>query len=196
MTIFYLIRHARAKWTPDEDRPLSMQGHVDAACVAEVLAAYPIQAIYSSPYARAVQTVTPLADRCKLPIHIISDLRERQLSAAPVPDFLAAVAATWHDPTFAHPGGESNAEAQRRGVAVVYDLCARREAAHIVLATHGSLLALILQYFDPTVDFYFWQSLTMPDIHQLNVEYSIVNGCQQVGRVSKFRIPFAKRVPR
>jgi len=39
---------------------------------------------------------------------------------------------------------------------------------HIVLSTHGNLMALTLQGFDPSIDFAFWKSLTMPDIYTLS----------------------------
>ena len=45
----YLVRHAHAHWTPDEDRPLSARGRRDAERVAGVLCAYPIIALYASP---------------------------------------------------------------------------------------------------------------------------------------------------
>ena len=37
MTVFYLIRHAHADWTPDEGRPLSERGQRDALRLAECL---------------------------------------------------------------------------------------------------------------------------------------------------------------
>ncbi len=169
MTIFYLVRHAHAAWTPDEQRPLSRKGHRDAARVAEVLREFPIAQIYTSPFLRARQTVAQLAAWLDVPIWILPDLRERQLSHEPVADFDKAVAATWRDFAFAHPGGESNAEAQRRVVAVVRRLQPNHVGESIVLSTHGNLLALLLQHFDPSVDFAFWRSLTMPDIYELSV---------------------------
>jgi 2,3-bisphosphoglycerate-dependent phosphoglycerate mutase len=33
----------------------------------------------------------------------------------------------------------------------------------------GNLLALILNYYDPSIDFAFWKSLTIPDIYILNL---------------------------
>jgi 2,3-bisphosphoglycerate-dependent phosphoglycerate mutase len=136
--------------------------------VTEVLASFPIDGIYSSPARRARETVAPLAERLGLPILIEPDLRERQLGDGPVTDFEQAVEATWSDPLFAYPGGESNAAAQQRGVAVVYRLL-KDPGAHRVLATHGNLLALLLQHFDPAVGFPFWRSLTMPDIYRLSL---------------------------
>lgn len=169
MSTFYLVRHAHAEWTPDENRPLSGRGRADAERVADVLGGVPITAIYASPAHRARETIAPLAVRLGLPIHIVPELRERELCHGAVDDFSGAVKTTWGDPSFAHPGGESNAAAQRRGVAVVRRLQKRHPDEHVVFATHGNLLALVLQHFDPRVDFAFWKSLTMPDIYALRV---------------------------
>jgi len=74
---------------------------------------------------------------------------------------------TWRNPFFAHPGGETSAEAQKRGLAIVKRLQAKNPGKAIVLSTHGNLMALVLQGFDPLVDFDFWKSMTMPDIYLL-----------------------------
>jgi 2,3-bisphosphoglycerate-dependent phosphoglycerate mutase len=169
MGTFYLVRHAHADWAPDEDRPLSAQGRRDAERVADVLQRYPIGAIYSSPFQRARQTIIPLATRLNLPVHVEPDLRERQLGDSPAEDFFIAVQETWLRPSFAHPGGESNAAAQARGLAVVHWLQAQCLAEQIVLSTHGNLMALILQGFEPAVDFALWKSLTAPDIYALQL---------------------------
>lgn len=167
MTVLYLVRHAHADWTPDENRPLSHRGKLDAERVADVLQRFPIAAIYSSPFRRARETIMPLAARLRLPIHTEPDLRERRLGSGPAGDFEGAVQATWRDFSFAHPGGESNAAAQRRGLAVVHRLQKKHPDACIVLSTHGTLMALLLQHFEPSIDFTFWKSLTMPDIFAL-----------------------------
>ncbi len=176
---FYLVRHAHAGWSPDEDRPLSARGRMAARRVAEVLAAFPIGGIYSGPARRARETVAPLAERLGLPILLEPDLRERRLGDGPVTGFEQAVEATWRDPLLAYPGGESNAAAQQRGVAVVYRLL-QHAGAHWVLATHGNLLALVLQYFDPAVGFPFWRSLTMPDIYRLSLSSAGAVGIERV----------------
>jgi 2,3-bisphosphoglycerate-dependent phosphoglycerate mutase len=169
MSIFYLVRHAHADWTPDENRPLSTKGRMDAERVADVLRQFPVTAIYSSPARRARQTIAPLAAQLDLPIHTLPELRERQLSGGAVEDFFAAVEATWTDPTFVHPGGESNAAAQQRGIDAILTLQEQHPTEHIALATHGNLLALLLQHFDPSINYAFWKSLTMPDIYRLKV---------------------------
>lgn len=68
-----------------------------------------------------------------------------------------------------YPGGESNAVAHERGITLVQRLLEKHPEQHIVLSTHGNLMALILQIFDPSVDFMFWKSLTMPDVYKLNI---------------------------
>lgn len=167
MSTLYLIRHAHADWNPDENRSLSAGGCAAADRVADILQPYPIGAIYSSPFQRARQTIEPLANRLRLSIRIEPDLQERKLGDGPFEDFFEAVEATWRDPQFAHPGGESSLAAQHRGLAVVRRLQEQHPTEPIVLATHGNLLALILQAFNPAVDFAFWKSLTMPDIFSL-----------------------------
>lgn len=165
MTTFYLVRHAHAEWTPDENRPLSRQGYEDAKRVSDILKDYPVRLIYSSPAQRAYQTISPFAEQLKLPICVDPDLRERKLGDKVFEDFFEAVEVTWRDPFFSHPGGESSAEAQKRGIAIVQQLLEEHPSEHVVLSTHGNLMALILQAFVPSVNYMFWKSLSMPDIY-------------------------------
>jgi phosphohistidine phosphatase SixA len=64
-----LVRHAHASdkhaWTgPDRLRPLSEPGRREAHGLLTQLRDYPITRILSSPAARCLQTVEPLAQRC------------------------------------------------------------------------------------------------------------------------------------
>lgn len=180
MITFYLVRHAHAVWTPDENRSLSPQGYKDADRVADILQKYPIGAIYSSPFRRAYQTIEPLAVRLDLPVHIEPDLRERHLGNSLTEDFYTAVEQTWQSPSFSYPEGESNSTAQKRGKAIIHRLQKQHVAEHIVLSTHGNLMALILQSFDPTIDFAFWKSLTMPDIYALSLDQAGMIGMHRL----------------
>ena len=88
-----LIRHAHADWTPDEAAPLSARGRSDAAALAERLAqsrSPPSTAV--PPHVRA-RPWNPSPRRSRLSIHIVDDLRERELSGEPVDDFPGAVRA-------------------------------------------------------------------------------------------------------
>lgn len=70
MRTFYVVRHAKAgsreKWSGDDrKRPLTKKGIKQAQDLVDVLAPYPVAAIYSSPYLRCVQTVQPLGKRLR-----------------------------------------------------------------------------------------------------------------------------------
>jgi 2,3-bisphosphoglycerate-dependent phosphoglycerate mutase len=96
-------------------------------------------------------------------------LRERKLGDIGTQKFEAAVEATWLDAGFSHQGGESNGAAQERGVALLWGLLTRHQGQSVVLSTHGNLLALILNYFHPAVEYAFWRELAMPDIYLLKL---------------------------
>jgi len=165
----FLVRHAHADWTSDEMRPLSTTGQRDAYFLAETLVKHPVHRIVSSPYLRAIQTVQPLADRLGLEIHIDDRFRERALGQFSGVSFAEAVWLTWQDFDFHYPGGESNAAAQDRGVQAMQDL-RLQGAEQIVVGTHGNLLALIMNYYDPAVDYEYWAKLSMPDFKVLELK--------------------------
>lgn len=69
----YLVRHAKAgsrsAWDgPDELRPLSKAGRRQAKGLAKLLRDEPVARIVSSPYARCVETVAPLAESRGMPV--------------------------------------------------------------------------------------------------------------------------------
>lgn len=57
--------------------------------------------------------------------------------------------------------------AQDRGLAVVQTVVARHGGSHVVLATHGNLLALVLNALDQRFAYEFWRGLSFPDIYQV-----------------------------
>lgn len=77
----FLVRHAHAgdrqKWEgPDDVRPLSDKGRRQADALVDVLAGKGVGRILSSPSARCVQTVQPLADHLGLDVEETDDLAE------------------------------------------------------------------------------------------------------------------------
>jgi 2,3-bisphosphoglycerate-dependent phosphoglycerate mutase len=166
-TTIYLVRHAHANWHEDDNRPLSPAGLEAAGLVADRLATRSIVAVYTSPSRRAVQTVEPLASRLGLRPEVMPDLRERRLPAVRPGEFDTLVRNAWSTPDIAPPGGESNVEAQGRGIAVVQAVLRRHAGSQVVLATHGNLLALVLNALDPRFGYEFWRDLSFPDVYQL-----------------------------
>jgi 2,3-bisphosphoglycerate-dependent phosphoglycerate mutase len=164
------VRHAHAVWTPDEARPLSPSGSAEAGRLADLLDCEPIGAVYSSPSRRALDTVAPLAARLGLVPELVPDLRERELPPVGVAEFDAVVRDTWTSPHAAPHGGESNAAAQARGLTVLQRVLRVHAGSHVVLGTHGTLLALIVNGLDPSFDYAAWQRLSFPDIYRLDFD--------------------------
>ena len=82
-TSIFVIRHAeagdRARWTgPDELRPLTRGGRLQATRVADRFADVPLVEVMSSPFVRCVQTVAPLAAVYGLTVEPRDDLAEGQ----------------------------------------------------------------------------------------------------------------------
>lgn len=80
MTV-YLIRHghagSRAAWAGDDrTRPLSAKGRTQADQLADRLQRASIARVASSPYARCVQTVEPIAERAGLTVESTTALAE------------------------------------------------------------------------------------------------------------------------
>jgi 2,3-bisphosphoglycerate-dependent phosphoglycerate mutase len=180
-TVVYLVRHAHAEWRVDERRPLSSGGRAAAHRLADLFEHFPVAEIYSSPSSRAIETLSPLAERRQLPLIIVDDLRERELTAATASAFAAAVEASWRRPDVAAvANGESNHTAQGRGIAAVRDILKACVGRSVVISTHGSLLALILNGFDPAFGYDFWISLTFPDVYELTFDDSRMAGVRRI----------------
>ena|SRR5687768_5545061 len=170
MTTLFLVRHAHADWNSDDGRSLSEQGRASAALLGDLLGRSPIGAIYSSPARRALETIEPLGRRLRLEPVIVGDLRERELVVAPGMDFDTAVQAAWLAPAMAGFGSESNDAAQARGLAAIRRIRDEQAGRHTVVATHGNLLALILNGLKPAFAFEFWRRLTFPDVYELRFQ--------------------------
>lgn len=168
-----LVRHAEpvpagTPDIPDDDRPLTDDGRSAADELAAELDGWEVTAIYSSPYARAVETVTVLAERRGMGVQLIDDLRERRLTPGLHDGWQQTLERSWNDADFEIPGGESGRTAQRRAVAIL-DLLRTRHAdgGRIVLGSHGNLISLILQALQPEVGYEFHMAMPMPALYRL-----------------------------
>ncbi|RXJ04569.1 histidine phosphatase family protein [Anaerobacillus alkaliphilus] len=181
MTSLYFVRHAHSTYTPDElGRPLSEKGFADAKTVTELLMNEGIDAVVSSPYKRAVQTVEGIANYINKEIEIIEGFKERTLTTVPAEDFTLAITKVWEDYDFSWEGGESNHVAQKRGVASTYEILDQYRGRNVVIGTHGNIMVLIMNFFDKKYDFSFWKSLDMPDIYKLTFEGTELIGVTRV----------------
>jgi 2,3-bisphosphoglycerate-dependent phosphoglycerate mutase len=157
-----------------------MAGRRASELLAEILSTKSIAAIYSSPARRAVETVQPLSERLGVRTVLIPDLRERELPVVMAEEFDALVRRAWQHPDRAPNGGESNVSGQRRGMAVVRDIASMHVGQHIVVATHGNLLSLIVNGFDSSFGYDFWHGLSFPDVYRLDLADMQFGGLERV----------------
>ncbi len=89
-----LVRHGRAgkrgKSARDNLRPLDGKGRRQAAALPDMLAAYPVARVLTSPFTRCVETVEPLAARLGIGIEQRQELAEGTPPAT-VRDLLASL---------------------------------------------------------------------------------------------------------
>lgn len=153
-----LIRHGQTDWnvqkkimgaTPVE---LNERGHTQARAIAEYLKSHPIQALYSSPHLRALQTAEWIAR--ERGIEVLSEPRLRELEQGDwVGKTFAEVRASptyvayYLDPT--QPmgkTGESLQQVQARAVDFVESLKAATPGRY-ALVTHADWIKCVLLYY-------------------------------------------------
>lgn len=202
MTLLLLIRHGEndARKTRLVGRlpgiHLNQQGREQAEELAGLLADAPIQAVYSSPLERALETAEPLARALNLPVE-------------PLPDLLEIDYGAWQGRTFKQirrskfwrqvgenpagvrfPGGETFLEAQQRAVAALERIAQGKDMAAVV--THADVILLALAHY-----------LNMPlkDFHRLEIQPASISVIElkdgrsrilHVNQVSRLEFPQEK----
>lgn len=169
-TRFYFVRHAHSAYEHgrEYERGLSAEGRREAEKIRLRLESESIGVFVSSPYRRAIETIAPLAESAERSIVIHEDLRERLVSSDKdlgVEHFLEEKQRCYTDFDYRPAGGESSREAAERALNVIRSLLQKHAGERIAIGTHGDILTLILNGFDPEFDFGFWQGLSMPDVY-------------------------------
>jgi len=152
---------------PEPHWPLSQKGEQQALDLARDLSPREITTIYSSPYLRALDTVTPLAQALELTIGVEEDLRERKLTRGPGDDWRQALERSWKDFNFALSGCESSNDCQGRVHTCVTRLAGGHEGDTIALSSHGNAIALFLNSIDPSFGYARWLAMKNPDVFEL-----------------------------
>jgi 2,3-bisphosphoglycerate-dependent phosphoglycerate mutase len=148
---------------------LTREGTADAEKLARRLEGLSVDAIISSPFRRARETVSPFACRKGLEIAFDARLAERRLASADLPDWREHIRRSFDDLDYRAPGGESLREAQTRGLAAIADVALRGYRLP-ALCTHGNILATILMSVDAGFAFDAWSALRSPDLFEIRCE--------------------------
>ena len=152
MTHIYFIRHAEPNYANHDDRSreLTQKGLRDREKVSEYLMARQIDAVLSSPYRRAYDTVKHFADAQSLPVEVVDAFRERRVDSVWIEDFNAFARKQWADFGYRLSDGECLREVQERNISALFDVLRRYEGKSVAIGSHGTALGTIINYFDPT----------------------------------------------
>lgn len=151
MTTVFFVRHAEPNYHNHNDRfrELSPKGLQDRQWVTEFLSQKQIDAVFSSPYKRAVDTLQDFAEKYGLLVQPVEDFRERKVDQGWIEDFTAFAKKQWEDFSYKRSGGESLQEVQDRNMAALKTVLEQYRGKNIVIGTHGTALCTILRYYDP-----------------------------------------------
>jgi 2,3-bisphosphoglycerate-dependent phosphoglycerate mutase len=179
MTRLILVRHAQSapsRDMPERDWPLSQLGRQQAAELPPILANLGVDALASSPYLRAVETLRPYADASQLPILIDDDLRERALGGwiDDPAEVDAAVKRMHADLHFHLDGGETGHACLERFEAALTRLAAAHPRATLAVGSHGGVIGHLLARLEPSLPDEFWRRIRNPHLFVLELEPGLV----------------------
>jgi len=175
VTTLILVRHAQSAPDPSLPErlfPLSELGRRQAAALAPVLHELGVDALTSSPYIRAVDTLRPFAEAAGLPIAVDEDLRERALGGwlDDVAQVEAAVARMHADLDFKLEGGETGRACLARFEAALARVVANNPGRTIAVGSHGGVLSHLLARHDGELSGEFWRRIRNPHLFVFDVE--------------------------
>ncbi|MEQ1871064.1 MAG: histidine phosphatase family protein [Vicinamibacterales bacterium] len=157
-TRLYLVRHGATPLTA-EDRfsgadgvDLSEEGRAQADRLAGRLADERIDAVYASPYSRAMETARILSRGWTMGPVPDERLREighghwEGMKRSDVEARFAAEYSMWsQDPfTFAPEGGESGVAVLTRALPSIRDIVVRHQGKHVLVVSHKATIRLVL----------------------------------------------------
>ena len=152
MTNVYFIRHAEPNYDNHDDmtRELSEKGLKDRSLVTAFLQDKQIDAVLSSPFKRAVDTVREFAERKGLEIEIVEDFRERRIDNCWIEDFKGFCKKQWEDFSYKLSDGECLLEVQERNIRALKYVLKKYAGKNVVVGSHGTALSTMINYYDKT----------------------------------------------
>lgn len=153
MTNVYFIRHSESDTSIRDGRirPLTKRGLSRCIFVTEYLQDKNIDVVFSSPFKRAVDTISDFAEKNGFKIELVEDFREQKSSSfirRDNPEHHGYMEKQWNDFTYVLSDGESLSEVQERNIAALNDVLLKHNGQNIVIGTHATALSVIINYYD------------------------------------------------
>lgn len=153
-TRLYLVRHAQSEENrgeydgPEDDPPLSEVGREQAKRLGRRFARQRVDAVYSSPMLRALQTARAIADSSDVAVRTLDDLREVDMGDVQSnpdsysEDEMRALRESFNQrPTWdAFPGSEGSAAARRRVVGAMDRVVEECGGRRVAVVAHGMVI--------------------------------------------------------
>ncbi len=151
MTQLYFVRHAQPDYRQGNNSTygLSEEGMTDRLEAARVLENVRFDAAVSSPYRRSLLTIAPIVERQCLTLSTDFRLRERD-NPGGGSNSHEMFRKRWNDFEFHEEGGECLRSVQERNIAAVNDMLRQYRDKIILVGTHGTALATIINYYEPS----------------------------------------------
>ena len=173
----YLIRHGKASMEgSDRERNLDEDGKVQAISLCKKIKKEFHEKkikIFSSPFARAVQTVENLSQDMNVQIEQIVSLEEIKMGKGSQLTKHQIIEKMWEDKNFKTEDGVSQLE-HVNNIKVeldkIFDDFYNGEY-DLILVSHGNSIGIILKYFF-NIQFAFedWKKISMPDMYFLEFD--------------------------
>ena len=161
-TTFVLVRHGETEWNRGgriqghTDSRLTADGMTQAEAIGKHLASERFDHLLASDLGRAHHTAALIAPHVNLPIVTHQGLRERGFGIAEGktyaeierdhPEMFSRSRDT--DPDYAAQGGESRRQFHTRITEALAALAAEHVGRHVLLVTHGGVLAAIFRWLN------------------------------------------------
>lgn len=129
---------------------MKVKGLRDRTLVTEFLMDKQIDAVLSSPYKRAMDTVRDFAEKKAMEIIVVENFKERKVDSGWIEDFNSFCKKQWEDFYYKLSDGECLQEVQDRNIAALKGVLKDYSGKNIVIGSHGTALSTIINYFDKT----------------------------------------------
>ena len=193
MTTIYFVRHAEPNYNNHDDmsRELTNKGLKDRGLVTDFLADKQIDVVLSSPYKRAIDTVSEFAELKDLRITIIDEFKERRVDSGWIEDFNSFSMKQWEDFSYKLSDGECLEEVLKRNISALSRVLEKYRNKNIVVGSHGTALSTIINYYDKTFGYSDFDNIRylMPWIVEFTFEDK---ECVSIRKYNLFELKFTK----
>ena len=168
MSVLVLVKHALPRidpMLPANQWKLSEMGQHFSQVLAQKLAQYELDLIFSSVEPKAIETARIVATTLEKPVEVVESLHEHDRNNVGFLEkkkFEASVAQFFNQPDLLTFGNETANQAHQRFSRAVIGIIEKYVDKNIALITHGTVLTLFVSRLVDIEPFTFWKDLELP----------------------------------